>query len=482
MHASPTLWLCLGLPALPLEALGGSGHEHQACVITTGGHDSRVLLGNRAAYALGIAPDLSIGAAQALGEIRVYARSAASEEAALKALAACCGQFTSWVSLAPPEGLLLEVGKSLNLFGGIEALLDRIRRGVQALGYAPCLALAPTPLAALFFVRAGQEVAITESQGSRALLSRLPLTVLQIEGSTAKALSGCGLRNLGDLLRLPRAGLARRFGPHLVSVLDRALGRAADPRPAFEPPARFERFFEFAHEVEDAEALQFAAQRLLLELTGLLRARAAGTRRLDWILSHRDRRESRFSLALVTASRDPEHLGQLMRVRLERMALPEPVRLLGLVVDTLEPLAATTHALWPEAKQALQEHASALIERLRARLGPEAVCGLSLVPDHRPEAAWRFCMPGEVSPVVPLKRRPLWLLSAPQPLEIHEGQPYRGGILEFLDRSERIESGWWDGRAIARDYFTARNPGGSRFWVFREIEGERRWFVHGIFE
>jgi len=52
--------------------------------------------------------------------------------------------------------------------------------------------------------------------------------------------------------------------------------------------------------------------------------------------------------------------------------------------------------------------------------------------------------------------------------------------LELLSGRERIEAGWWDGRPIARDYFVARNPAGSRYWVFREEH--HRWFVHGIFD
>jgi hypothetical protein len=35
---------------------------------------------------------------------------------------------------------------------------------------------------------------------------------------------------------------------------------------------------------------------------------------------------------------------------------------------------------------------------------------------------------------------------------------------------------------MGRDYFVARNPLGGRYWVFRELEGERRWFVHGIWD
>ena len=54
-------------------------------------------------------------------------------------------------------------------------------------------------------------------------------------------------------------------------------------------------------------------------------------------------------------------------------------------------------------------------------------------------------------------------------------------LQDSLDVRERIESGWWDGNDVARDYFVARNARGLRLWIYRELRGEQRWFLHGIF-
>ena len=143
-----------------------------------------------------------------------------------------------------------------------------------------------------------------------------------------------------------------------------------------------------------------------------------------------------------------------------------------------------------------------LIERLRARLGAEAVYGICLVPEHRPERAW--CVAEPSAPAAKRNRgrskpgsgpgwpseRPLWLLAEPQPLGGDE-QPSFEGVLELEQGPERIESGWWDGRDVQRDYYIARNPAGVRLWVFRDrdrasgAKGDsssvRRWFLHGVF-
>jgi protein ImuB len=133
----------------------------------------------------------------------------------------------------------------------------------------------------------------------------------------------------------------------------------------------------------------------------------------------------------------------------------------------------------------------ALIEHLRARLGVDAVYGVVSVPEHRPENAWRVAEPalapvvskvaaGDSSVSAPF-RRPLWLLPAPRELDSQRGRPRRGGALELLAGPERIESGWWDGADVRRDYYVARDTHGARLWIYRECAGTQKWFLHGIF-
>ena len=143
--------------------------------------------------------------------------------------------------------------------------------------------------------------------------------------------------------------------------------------------------------------------------------------------------------------------------------------------------------LWQPGEQGggAAVQAPQLIERLRARLGPEAVYGLGMVDDHRPEAAWRVR-----EPVVTTSgwdnfairdRSPLWLLPKPRQLNERDGLPRRRGPLRLLGEAERIETGWWDGGEIARDYYTAVDARGARLWVFREREPPHGWFLHGVF-
>ena len=61
----------------------------------------------------------------------------------------------------------------------------------------------------------------------------------------------------------------------------------------------------------------------------------------------------------------------------------------------------------------------------------------------------------------------MWLLAEPQLLDGGD-QPCFEGTLDLEQGPERIETGWWDGRDVQRDYYVARNPAGVRLWVFRD--------------
>jgi protein ImuB len=112
-----------------------------------------------------------------------------------------------------------------------------------------------------------------------------------------------------------------------------------------------------------------------------------------------------------------------------------------------------------------------LRERLRARLGDGSVQEVVLHADHRPERATRPA--GRAPKQVPaLPRRPAWLL--PQPVPLH-------GEVEVVGLPERIESGWWDGSDVSRDYAIVRTPEGQEAWAFRSPRHPGQWWLQGWF-
>jgi protein ImuB len=376
---------------------------------------------------------------------------------ALAPIAAWACQFTPKVALEPPQELLLEVQGSLRLFGGFEPLRQKLAAGLGELGYPFSLATAQTALAALWLAR-----------GEGAAFESLPIEVTYFDSAFFRSI---GITTVGALLELPRDGLALRCSASVLADVDRALGAAPEPRTFFAPPPRFDAELELPAPATQAEALLFAARRLLVQLEGLLAARHAGIRSFLLKLRHREGRCTEVQVGLASATRAAERLAWVLRERVEKLSLMEPVIAINLEARDFTPLPGASAALFGDPAGEAEDWAR-LVERLRARLGHEAVCGLAAQADHRPEHAWRRVEPGEWDPrECPAPGpRPLWLMASAKKLDQDQ--------FVLLVGPERIESGWWDGDDAKRDYFVARLPNGALAWVYRET-GE--WYLHGLF-
>ncbi len=477
--------------------------QARAFVVDSGGRDPRIVAGNAVAIDAGVRPGMPLAAALALAPDLVrQPRDVDGETQALEQLATFALRFTPTTCLVPSAAFVAEIGGSLRLFGGRDALVARLARGIGARGFAAQLGIAPTPRAALAFARAGRTDPVAAPDALAAALAPLSLAHFDLPEDACATLAAAGVHTFGEAERLPRAGLARRFGPTVVDALDHASGRRADPRVPFEPPPRFAGKLELPAPVHDVEALAFAVNRLVHELAAWLLARGLGVAAMSLALAHeralvrdRDSPSTLARFALGAPSRTPSHLTLVLRERLARIVLPAPVAGLALASESVAPLAGHNAGLLPgDAAQAADVP---LVDRLRARLGEDAVQLVAPNADHRPERAMRVAAVGDAraaqrpassrrqSPAQavvapPPAPRPLWLLSAPQPLAgLVEAQPW-----VLREGPERIESGWWDGADVRRDYYVAESPAGELAWIFRDHRrgtDDGEWFLHGLF-
>lgn len=478
------MWLSLCFPMLPLEIFSRGSALTEPLVVTQGqGVQQQVIACNKSAQDAGIVGGMRLSAAYALApHVQIKKRDERLELAALTQVASWAGQFTSLLNVAPPGAVLLEVGGSLMLFKGAEALAALVRQGLSELGYSVQTAIAPTPLGALLLAQLSTGTVITEQRLFARALAKVPLSLLDVPPATRTALEKLGLSTVGDCSRLPRDGLARRFGPQLLSYLDKALGTIPDPRKAFIAPAVFSSQLNLPADVFHTEALLFAARRLILELAGFLNARQSGVQHITLDLLHTHERYTRLPLHLLTPTRNAQHLLDLLRVRLDTLQLSAPVTAIRVDATQISALAPTSMELLTNAEANMTEW-PALIERLRARLGYDAVQGILTLPGYRPELAWQYCSPNESNSHTDNRPRPVWLLSKPILLQQQNNRPVlsgASGTLMIEKGPERIESGWWDGGDVQRDYFVAKDNAGARYWIFRN-QPSKQWFLQGIF-
>jgi protein ImuB len=465
------LWLALHFPSLSLDVFArGAAEPGPLAVVEKQGGRTRVVACSDAAAACGVHVGMAASAAQALADgLVLRRRDPVAEQESLNGLAVWAGRFTPSVSLEPPAGLLLEIGSCLSLHRGLPRLLKLARAGLGEMGYAATMACAPSSHGAWLLAKAGIEKAVRDTGRLETALAALPVALLEQPPTVAEGLEKVGAGTLGDCLRLPRAGMARRFGQALVDELDRALGRVPEARAIFEPPASFERSLELPAPVRDAEALQFAAHRLLPELEGFLALRQAGVQALELVCRHERREPTVVRLGFVKPTRDASRMQLLLRETLGRTRLPAPVHIIVLRAPQVLPLAGSNADLFrPKSSEA---DGDLLLDRLRIRLGREAVYGVDTAADHRPEFAWRPAREPRRA-AAPNRHRPLWLLPHPQPCD--------DGGLKLMSGPERIESGWWDGGDVARDYYVAEDRNGARLWVYCD-RASGDWYVHGVF-
>ena len=486
------LWFCVYLPRLPLEAMPASTFARVLVEEQQGIH--RVLLADPAALDAGVMPGQTANAALALmPDVELIERSRLSEQQTLEAIAGWLEQFSSCVSIAGPDVLVLEIAGSLRLFGGLKALRRQIAAGLEAQGYSAGLAITPTPLSATWLARQGRRACIRDAANLKPALRRLPLDCLDWPQASLAALRGMGIQTVGDCLRLPREGFARRFGSRRLMELDQALGRLPDPRTAWRAPERFTADYEMTEEQGDQALLLAIAASLLEEQERFLLARQQGVQRIALRFFHLRAPATLLEVGGAETARAAAHWLELVRIRFERLELPEPVIAIRLDADqgrALKPKAAGL-GFGQKPVRALEYSMRQLAERLAARLGDDHIHGVTAVAEHRPQYAWRAAslleeaaMPQVESPAGRAPR-PLWMLPEPEPLTVREGYPWHEGRLSLLAGPERLETGWWDADGISRDYYEALNPRGRRLWVFRVRQRQEAdagyWYLHGYF-
>jgi protein ImuB len=291
-----------------------------------------------------------------------------------------------------------------HLFGGEEALLQEIVRRLAAAGIPARAALADTPGAAWALARfGGRRTVIAPPGGARDALAGLPVEALRLEDEALRLLARLGLRRIGDLYPLPRAGLARRFrseaGLALVRRLDQALGVEAEPLKPERPPAAYRAWQAFAEPLIDLDGLAFALPPLAEALCGQLERDGRGARAVALCAFRTDGRVVRLDAGLSAPSRRPAHLLRLLQDKgLERLDLGFGADALMLLAPSAEPWAGGQGELDGERSLMAPDAALAgLIDRLQARLGEGAVRRPEPVESHWPERSERWIAAGRAA-------------------------------------------------------------------------------------
>jgi protein ImuB len=550
----PRRILSLWFPRLAAERLlrqEGFTQPGPFAVVAEEARKQRLVAVSEEAEAAGLYRGQGLRDAQAICPALITRSADALAEAAFLArLRRWAEKFSPWVAPEPPEALMLDITGCAHLFGGEAALMAQVVQDCADLGLTARAALADTPGVAWALARYGgqvpgprlsgdaidQEARATRSRaarrpargGSRAMaladgapteqivppgearaaLAPLPLAALRLPPAVVAQLARLGLRRIEDLMNLPRAGLARRFGREVMRRLDQALG--LEPEPV--SPARAERNFAVRLTLPEPIGLQddllAAIDRMLPRLCASLARAGHGARRLRLQAFRAGGGVSVVDLGLARPGAEPARLRPLLEMSLDRIEAEFGIDVLRLEAYVTEPVHAVQHRGHLDAGAAAEARRTAggvslddLLGRLGARVGMEAITRLHPGDSHIPEkavqvlaAAWSAPAPEQGWPVLPMPR-PLILLDRPELVAAPDTPAPPAGFrwrrCDFTTTHatgpERIAPEWWlddpAWRTGVRDYWRVETESGARLWLAYAHGGALSggWFCHGLF-
>ena len=364
-------------------------------------------------------------------------------------------------------------------------------------------AASPTVTGSLLLARGGCNLLVHRQDNLRSALGRLSTDVLELDREQRRRLYNIGARRLQDLWRLPGDGLRKRFGSNFVNQLRKALGESPEPQKYYQPPPAFSSSYDLPCEVENVQLLLPVLEEFLAQLVDFLRRRDLSTSRLVISLVHERQSNTDIALGLRQPSRCQQHLLQLLEIHFNNLVIPAPVVALKMQVLRFDAYLGESGELLqnsqsstaknntkdistPNNKSARDRRLDLFMEQLQARVGEQPIRKIGSIAEHCPEYATPSQDP-QLTAKQPGNRhytgnpRPFWLLPEPQLLKVRSGKLYHYRPLRILNGPERIETRWWSGTDVRRDYYVAREENGCRLWIYREKSGERRWFLHGIF-
>ncbi|MPZ57928.1 MAG: DNA polymerase Y family protein [Rhizobiales bacterium] len=486
----------------------GRGEEKNPLVVSGPRGNAEVLVAvDAAAERRGLRPGLALAEARAMyPDLAVMPEDAAADARLLDALADACLRYTPLTAVDPPDGILLDIGGCAHLFGGEAALITDLSARVTTFGFAHRLAVAGSIGAAWAAARFAQESIVANGAQSD-VLAPLPLAALRLPAETVAALARVGLKRIGDIVDLPRAPLAARFGNLLLRNLDRALGREQEPLTPRLPVELYVADQPFPEPIAREEDVLAVVERLAKRLKLALERQGEGARALTLTLFRTDGAMRRVAAGTSRPLRDPEAIRALF---VERLAVHGDEFDPGFGFDLARLAVAKAEPLLPEQIGLGGNEDAAeldrLVDRLSARLGARRVTRLAAYDSHIPELAagivpaqsgraegWETFRSFRAAADLPA--RLLRLFAKPEPIEavaeVPDGPPlrfrWRRALHEVVaaEGPERIEGAWWSEEGgPARDYFRVEDRAGLRFWVFRaglyRDTAQPRWFMHGV--
>lgn len=485
-HHLMTDWFARRQPELLLVPFVVATPDHGRLVIT---HT------NRLAEEQGITEGLVVAEARVIvPSLQIINDIPGVTEKLLKRLAEWSIRFAPYTAIDLPAGLILDASGCAHLWGSDDAYLKDMVRRFHERGYQVRVGMADTIGAAWAIARYGKGSPVGELND---LLS-LPTAALRIERELADRLYKLGIRDIKNLIVIPRPALRRRFGKIILQRLDQAFGREEEFILPVQETVPYQERLPCLEPIVTLTGIEIALQKLLDTICHRLQQEGKGLRSVSLLGYRIDGKIVKAEIGTNRPSSDAVHLYKLFGNKLSEIEPAPGIELFVLEARKVQDYNPLQKKLW-EKNGGLNDPAlSQLLDRLAGKFGEVSI--RRYLPDEHywPERSYKQATTLEEQRSTSWstgRRRPVQVFSQPEPIDVTAPIPdyppmlfrYKGVLHKIVkaDGPERIEQEWWLQQGRHRDYYCVEDENGYRFWIFRSGHYDEaksyRWYIHGFF-
>ena len=518
-----------------LAIIENNGNTQTLSSVSFGAHNSGLNIGQPLQDAKAICP-----------ELMTRVRSVKCELTFLHALCRWYTQFTPWVAADSYDGVILNIKGCAHLFGGEEGMLDLIVSRTETFGLTVTSGVADTVGGAWALARftskptesylksnsIDQEARATRSRATKKIqiddtkqqvtqllknnairiapagntynsLAKLPIASLRIENKIVTKLNQLGLKSVKDLLKQPRAALARRFGPTLITRLDQALGHVPETISPITDKKHFGVRISFPEPIGLIEDIKNAIEKLLIRLCNKLKTAVLGFQELKIDLGFSNNETQSLLVSLACFTNNPERIFSVLLLKLDEIKPSFGIDIIRLEAINVGPITQSQSINNLDLHEKVIKNQNSvlknLITRLGTKVGLDAIIRHIPAQSHIPEKSWQVLNAAwsnydMKSWPTSNRNRPSFLwppeaLEVPKHSRLEDHFIWRKKLYQVKTKlgPERIAPEWWiednNWRSGVRDYWQVRCNNGEFLWLFyahgAQLPGG--WFCHGKF-
>lgn len=501
------------------------------------GPKRKILVCSKAAWELGLRPNMSATQARALApDVDLLPSDPTLYQRALEALAESFLALSVTVDIGAPD----QKPASAQLVPHISVYLrvpkkargddfgHKVLTALDRQGYRGRVGIADNRFTAWVAARGARavkegdlfasECCTVPRGGSAGFLAPLSINLLPLSPDVKHMLETLGIATLGDFASLPPPSVGRRWNEDGVDFQSLAQGEGPTLLQGFSPRDEVIESIQLDGEVVDSEALAFSLRPLADRACDRLRGRSMAVGRALLRLRGRGDAYTEFPVDPARPTMDGRTLFNLLRAVVQDHRMSHPVLGLELVItEESDPEIEELDLFDTRGSRPSPDAVDVAIARLESMFGRDSVSSAELVQSHRPERAFQltpFCPPRTpqrtrkkqggkrkaVSKNKTIGRRqqaslPLVMNGmsgalrlvdppTPQPVDSDLSTITIEGVQSPVVAAfgpTKVDTEWWSSAPVERDYYEVETEDGGRYWIFKRKDDDR-YYLHGIFD